>query len=100
MIICYVTCKNKKQANKISNSVIKEKLAACANIFPVESMYQWKGKICHVKETVLILKTTARLWKQLKLRVNALHDYELPCIIKINAKANAPFEQWIQYQTK
>ena len=53
----YVTCSDMKEANNISKTLLSKKLIACANFFPVESMYQWKGKIKKGKEAVLILKT-------------------------------------------
>ena len=45
MAFVYITCKDKKEARKISRFLLEKKLIACANIFPIESMYRWEGKM-------------------------------------------------------
>ena len=49
MIVCYVTCKNKTEAKKISKHLLNKKLVACSNMFPVSSMYWWNKKIVDVR---------------------------------------------------
>lgn len=100
MILIYITCKDKNEANKISRELINKKLAACTNFFPIESMYRWKGKIVNDKEIVLIVKTQNKNYKKIKELIKKLHSYECPCIIKINAKANKEFENWVKEETK
>ena len=40
----YITCSDKKEAEKIALALVNEKLAACANIIPrVVSVFSWKG---------------------------------------------------------
>ena len=57
MIFIYITFPNKKEAEKVGLFLVKERLAACSNIFPIESIYRWQGKIVKEKEEVLIVKT-------------------------------------------
>ncbi|MEK6943503.1 MAG: divalent-cation tolerance protein CutA [Nanoarchaeota archaeon] len=96
MILVYVTCKNSKEAEKISFYLLKKKLIACANIFPVESVYLWKGKITKSKETVLIAKTINKNLKKAENEIKRMHSYEIPCILKINAGANKEYLNWIK----
>jgi periplasmic divalent cation tolerance protein len=96
MIINYITCKNKAEAKKIANALLKKKLIACANIFPVDSLYKWKGKLNSDKEAVLLAKTNKDIAKEVK----KLHSYECPCIIKINAAANKEFANWLNAELK
>ena len=56
-IMIYVTHKNKEDAEKIARHLLGKKLIACANIFPINSLYLWKGEIERSKEVVSIFKT-------------------------------------------
>ena len=49
----YVTVENFEQAEFIAELALKDKLIACANIFPeTHSMFEWKGEMKLEKETV------------------------------------------------
>ena len=75
-----VTCANLREARSIANSTVRKRLAACVNIVqgPVESIYQWKGKVESARELLLVVKTTAKLLPQLEREVRRLHSYEVP----------------------
>ena len=101
-VIAYITTKDKAQAKKIGETVVKEKLAACANIIPaIESIYWWKGKLEKEKEAVLILKTKKSLSKKLIKRVKELHSYTVPCIDMIEIiDGNPDCFKWVEEVTK
>ena len=94
MTLVYITCKDKKEAEKISMHLLRKRLIACANIFPIKSMYWWKGKIVNDKENVIIAKTNNKNFKKVESEVKKLHSYAVPCILRINATANKDYEQW------
>ncbi len=100
MIITYITCKNKAEAEKIANHLLKKKLIACANIFPINSLYKWKGKLQKDKEFVLLAKTQKNKSLSLEKEVRGIHSYEIPCILQINAKANKEFGEWLKNEFK
>jgi periplasmic divalent cation tolerance protein len=93
--IIYITNPDIKTAKKIASVLLEKKLIACANIFPVQSMYKWNGETKNTKEVVVILKTNSKNWKKIKQIVKKLHPYKIPCIIKISAEANNKFADWI-----
>ncbi|MEM5812337.1 MAG: divalent-cation tolerance protein CutA [Candidatus Aenigmatarchaeota archaeon] len=96
--IAYVTAKNAQEARKIGETVIKEKIAACANIIPsIESVYWWNGKIEKGKESLIILKTKKSLVKKLVKRIIEIHSYEVPCIEIIPVvDGNKDYFNWIE----
>jgi periplasmic divalent cation tolerance protein len=98
-IIIYITNPNLKTAKKISMHLIKKRLVACSNIFPINSLYWWKGKIQNSKEVVSIVKTKKENYNKVKNEVKKIHPYETPCIMKINAQANKDYEKWILKET-
>ncbi|MDX4066417.1 divalent-cation tolerance protein CutA [Aliarcobacter skirrowii] len=77
------TCKDKKEAKKIANSLIKDKLVACVQMQKIKSIYFWNNKLCEDKEILLSIKTKKSLFSQVKDRILELHSYEVPQIIEL-----------------
>jgi periplasmic divalent cation tolerance protein len=99
-IFIYITNPNKNQAQKIAKHLLKERLIACANIFPIESLYWWQGKITADNEYVLIAKTTEANFKKVQKTVEKIHPYKIPCIIKIPITPNQKFSHWLKNEVK
>ena len=94
MTLLYITCKDKKEAEKISMHLLKKRLIACANIFPIRSMYWWKYKIVNQDEIVIIAKTNKNRFNKAVNEIKKIHSYKIPCILKIEATANKEYEAW------
>lgn len=99
-IIIYVTYPNMDEATKIVSHLLQKKLIACANYFPITSSFWWKGKIDNSDEIVSILKTKKENWETVKSEIKKMHSYETPCIMKLDAEANAEYELWVNSETK
>jgi len=95
-IFIYVTNPNKKTARKIALYLLKKRLVACTNLFPIESLYWWNNKIEKSKEFVLILKARKENFNKIKNEIKKIHPYSIPCITKFNVKANKEYEKWIK----
>jgi len=98
--IVYIPCGSREEAEKISETLVKERLAACANIFESSSVYEWKGKIEKTGEFVIFAKTTDKKFAKVRSMVEGMHSYKLPAIIKIKAEANEAYLRWVEDQTK
>ena len=94
----YVTVENFEQAELIAELAIKDKLVACANIFPESlSMFEWKWEVKLEKETVLLLKTLVNKYDLLEKLIIKNHVYETPCILKIDvSKGHKDFLKWVE----
>jgi periplasmic divalent cation tolerance protein len=44
-VFIYITNPSKKEAKRLAKHLIEKRLIACANIFPIESLYWWKNKL-------------------------------------------------------
>jgi periplasmic divalent cation tolerance protein len=96
----YITTGSANEAEKIGNSLVEEKLAACVNIFPIKSVYRWKGKIRRESEAAMIIKTRKELVDRVIKRVKELHSYEVPAIVVFNIeKGHKDFLRWIDEST-
>lgn len=100
MALAYITCKDKNEAEKIALCLLKKRLIACANIFPIGSLYWWNGKIVKDQESVIIAKTKDKNFKKLINQVKKMHSYQIPCILKIDAVANKDYEAWTGKETE
>ena len=96
MTLVYITCKDEKEAVKLSKYLLEKRLIACSNLFPIRSMYWWKGKIQDEKEYVILAKTLGKNYNKIKEEVSKIHSYDIPCILKIDAEANESYGRWVK----
>jgi periplasmic divalent cation tolerance protein len=100
-VAAYITCPNKDEAQKISLSLLKDKLIACSNMIPCDSMYLDKGKIQKTEEFVIIAKAKTSSKSQIILSVKKLSSYEIPCINFLPVDiGNLDYAQWLERETK
>ncbi|MGE5356226.1 MAG: divalent-cation tolerance protein CutA [Deltaproteobacteria bacterium] len=99
IISIYVTNPDKEIARQIGEYLLKLKLIACFNVFPVESAYWWNGNIESDGEYVSLLKTSNEYWETIRDEIEKIHPYEIPCILKINIEANEKYKKWIYSET-
>ena len=100
MILAYITCKDGEQADSIGRVLLDKKLAGCVNIFPIASMYLWKGKIGEGSEVVLLAKTTEAKYNDVVKEVERVHSYDIPCIMKIPVACNKKYKDWLESEIK
>jgi periplasmic divalent cation tolerance protein len=83
-IVILVTCKDKLEAEKITQSLLGQHLIACGNIVsPVVSFFNWCGKIDIAEECLIVMKSRLDLFEQVAEQVKDLHSYEVPEILAI-----------------
>jgi periplasmic divalent cation tolerance protein len=99
--IVFITIDKEKSADKITNVLLKERLAACVNrVKNVNSSYWWNGKIERAIESLLIVKTKKTMVKKLIRRVKKLHPYTVPEIIAFDVKnGNKDYLRWVAEET-
>ncbi|MGB5985426.1 MAG: divalent-cation tolerance protein CutA [Desulfobacterales bacterium] len=98
----YVTAGSQDEARTLAQTLVQERLAACANLLQnMESIYYWNDALQLDREVVLILKTRGAHFEKLKQRVLELHSYDCPCILALPVMGgHSPFLQWIREQTR
>ena len=84
-------------ARRISNKLVSERFAACANIFPsVESIYRWKDKIESGTEMLVLFKLSEDRQSEFQDKLRSLHPYDVPEIIFVPVARGLPeYLQWV-----
>ncbi|MCT7483646.1 divalent-cation tolerance protein CutA [Aliarcobacter cryaerophilus] len=83
-VIVQTTTSNEEEAKKIAKILIQDKLAACVQLKEIESLYNWDGKLCCERETLLSIKTKKELFSKVKSKILELHSYDTPEIIELD----------------
>ena len=100
IILC--TCPDPATAERIAETVVGERLAACVNIVPgLTSLYHWEGQIQRDAELLLLIKTRQAVYPLLEARIRELHPYQVPEIIALPIQAGlAAYLNWIADHTE
>ncbi len=81
-IVVLTTTDSKKEAKKLSQGLVQNKLAYCVNTIPsIQSTYYWKEKVCIDEELLLIIKTREEKFALLKAWMLENHSYDVPELI-------------------
>ena len=101
LILIISTFPNRENAVKISKFLIENKLAACVNIFPCESIFFWENKLNEEKEYIVFIKTRKNLFENIKNEIEKMHPYSIPEIISFKIKnVNENYSKWLLKETK
>ncbi len=103
IVLLYCTTSSVAEAEAIAQTVVGERLAACANIIPgMRSVYWWQGKLKQGEEAVLILKTQPELVEAATAAVKAAHSYSVPCVLPlpVGQGGNPDYVAWLLGETK
>ena len=96
MIFVYSTFPNKNIAKRVGERLVRKKLAACCNIFPMDSIYSWREKIVEEKEFAVIIKTRKENFKKIEKFILESHPDDTPCILEIPInRVTARYLQWL-----
>jgi periplasmic divalent cation tolerance protein len=95
-LIVFVTCPPAR-AEALAGALVEGRFAACVNILPqVKSVYRWKGQVQKDDEALLIIKTAAGRFEELKQTVLKLHPYELPEVIAVKVEqGHKAYLDWV-----
>ncbi len=100
--LIYTTCGSKQEARDIGGRLVKNRLAACVNIFDgMNAIYMWEGQLQDDSQVVMIAKTTEERVESVMEKIRSLHSDECPCILSLAVSdGNPPFLAWIAEQVR
>jgi periplasmic divalent cation tolerance protein len=97
ILLALSTFPDAETARQISNQLVSERVAACANILPgVESIYRWKDEIESGNETLVFFKLSEDSQSAFQAKLRTLHPYEVPEIIFVPIVGGLPeYVRWV-----
>ena len=91
------TAASREEAQKLAQALVERRCAACVNILgPIDSIYRWNDAVENAQEFLLLIKTTAELFVDVRDTIRELHSYELPECIAVPIEAGSEeYLNWI-----
>jgi periplasmic divalent cation tolerance protein len=95
--IVLTTAGSEEEAQKIARHLVERRAAACVNIVPqITSIYRWKNNVEEAREWLLIVKTTADAFEEVRDAIAELHSYEVPECVCLTIEDGSPsYLDWI-----
>ena len=97
ILLALTTFPDAEIARRISNQLVSERFAACANILPpVESIYRWNEKIESANEIFAFFKVSEDRQSAFQEKLRSLHPYDIPEIIFVPVAGGLQeYLQWV-----
>ncbi|KAB1188430.1 MULTISPECIES: divalent-cation tolerance protein CutA [Haloferax] len=96
----YVTAPPDAAAD-LARALVEERLAACVNRVPCQSVYRWDGDVHDDEEVILLAKTTDERYDDLVSRVVELHPYDVPCIERFDeSHVLDAYTSWVEDEVR
>jgi len=98
VIVVFITTATGEEAARLAELLVGARLAACVQILPkIESVYRWKDQVQREAEVLLLVKTTSDRFDELERQIRAIHSYETPEILAVQASAiSDPYRKWLE----
>ena len=100
-LLVVTTVGNADAARALARAMVGQRLAACAQISAIDSVYRWQGAVHEEPEWRVLFKTRAELAPALVAAIRSAHPYELPAIHAIATTLAEPaYAQWVADETQ
>ncbi|WP_019399952.1 divalent-cation tolerance protein CutA [Pseudoxanthomonas sp. GW2] len=100
--LVFCSCPDPDTASTLARTLVEERLGAGASVLPgMHSVYRWQGAVELADEVLLLAKAPADRLPDLIGRLQALHPYELPEVLAVQATAGLPaYLGWVVEATR
>ena len=86
---------DKKNASKLGNLLLREKLIPCVTFKNIESFFWWEGNINQSEEVQLMIKCKKENVNNVCKKISEWHSYAIPEIIYFRVSANKNYHHWV-----
>ncbi len=85
------------KADEIARTLVEERFAACINIYPIKSVYRWKGAIEVDDEQTLLIKVAADRVDALRTRLDELHPYDVMEFVTLAVDVSTSLPAYVDF---
>lgn len=95
--LVFSTVASAEDGERIARALVERRVAACVNVVPgLTSFYRWEGRVQQDEERLLVIKTRADRFEELRSVLVDLHPYEVPEVIALPITAGHPaYLSWL-----
>ena len=99
-VLLSTTADSAANAADLARAAVAERLAACAQIAEIRSLYWWDGAVQDAPEWRIEFKTRADLAERLTRFVEAHHSYDTPEVVVTPLAGGSPaYLAWLDQET-
>ncbi|MEW1908340.1 divalent-cation tolerance protein CutA [Kitasatospora sp. NPDC085895] len=100
VLVVTTTHDAQEKARALAELVVRERLAACAQVYPIDSVYRWEGEVRSEPEWRIDFKTTAGVVDRLTAFLREHHGYETPEVVAVPVVAGSEaYLAWVAAET-
>lgn len=100
-LVVTTTHDDEAKARELAAKAIGERLAACAQVYPISSVYWWDGAVQSGAEWRIDFKTRTDLGDRLAVFIGEHHSYDVPEVIGVPVTTgSAAYLDWITTETR
>ena len=101
LLLVLTTVATRADADALARAMVEQRLAACAQISAIDSVYRWQGAVQSEGEFRVLFKTTAERYPALEAALRSSHPYELPAIVALPVVQALPaFADWVAHEVR
>ena len=95
-IAVITTLPSRERGLELARRLVEQRLVACAQLEPIESLYLWEGALQQEREFRLTLKAAEANYDAIEAVILDHHPYDLPAIHAIRLdRVHGPYAAWI-----
>lgn len=95
--LLYLTCQDDFEADKISDSLLKQRLVVCIKKMNCNSSFLWNLKKNEAKEVLLVMDSEMLLFSKIESAIRKIHSYEQFVLIAVPVlKTSKGIKEWMK----
>jgi periplasmic divalent cation tolerance protein len=96
MLFIYTTCSTSDEAERLGKLIIKNKMGACVDYWPVQSIYNWQGDFKQIPQVMMTVTTFESKLEDVTDIISKHHSYSTPLIAGLDIRRiNRPYKEWM-----
>lgn len=96
-LVVLSTVASAEDGDRLARALVERQLAACVSVVPgLVSTYRWEGEVRRDDERLLVIKTRADRYDELRTALVEMHPYEVPEVLALSVAAgHGPYLAWL-----
>ena len=97
--LVWTNCGSAGEAVRLGRSLVEARLAACANVEPIRSIYRWEGELREEEEHRLLVKMRRNGAEAAAALLQREHSYDLPAVLIEAALVTDAYADWVEAES-